>query len=92
MTFPLTVTKYFTEKGHGKGASKRENVTLMCPGSFPIPSPTFTRTTMVEQIYKQFGICEEYIVGVQAGPPFKAWFTGMEYVSDPNVYVVLRLM
>ena len=75
----MTVTKYFTEKGHGKGAPKRENITLMCPGSFPVASPTFTRTEMVEQIYKQFGIYEEYIVGVQAGPPFKVWFTGMEY-------------
>jgi len=35
---------------------------------------------MVKQIYKEFGIHDEYVVGVQVGPPFKAWFTGMEYV------------
>ena len=53
----------------------------MCPGSFAVASPTFTRTDMVKQIYKQFGIHEEYVVGVQVGPPFKVWFTGMEYIS-----------
>ena len=59
------------EKGPGKGATKQGNITLMCPGSFTIASPTFTRTDMVKQIYKQFGIHEEYVVGVQVGPPFK---------------------
>jgi len=53
----------------------------MCPGLFAIASSGFTHTDMVKQIYKQFGIYNEYVVGVQAGPLFKAWFTGMEYVS-----------
>ena len=78
--FPLTITKYFTEKGPGKGSAKRLNINLMCPGSFPIAAPNFTQTDMVNQIYRQFGVHEEYVVGVQVGPPFKAWFTGMEYV------------
>ena len=67
-------------KGTAKGAMKRENITLMCPGSFAIASSTFTRTDMVKQIYQQFGIHNEYVVGVQVGPPIKVWFTGMEYV------------
>ena len=67
-------------KGPGKGAAKRENITLMCPGLFPIALPTFTRADMVKQVYRQFGIHEEYVVGVQVGPPFKVWFSGMEYV------------
>jgi len=69
------------EKGPGKGAVKRVNVTLMCPSSFPIASPTFTHMDMVRQVYKEFGIHDEYVIGVQVGPPFKTWFTGMEYVS-----------
>ena len=75
------ITKYFTEKGPGKGSANRENITIMCPGLFAIASSGFTHTDMVKQIYKQFGIYNEYVVGVQAGPLFKAWFTGMEYVS-----------
>ena len=78
MTFPLTVTKHFAEKGSGKGAAKRGNVTLMCSGSFPIASSAFTRTDMVNLIYREFEVHEEYVVGVQVGPPFKVWFTGME--------------
>lgn len=78
-------------KGPGKGAAKRENITLMCPGLFPIVSPTFTRADMVKQLYRQFGIQEEYVVGVQAGPPFKVWFSGMEYVSSALPLSRLRL-
>ena len=87
--FPLTVTKYFLTKGSAKGAMKRENVTLMCPGSFTIASPSFTRADMVKQMYKQFGIHNEYVVGVRVGPPIKVWFTGMEYVPIPPFFCLL---
>ena len=44
---------------------------------------------MVNQIYGQFGIYNEYVVGVEAGPPFKAWYTGMEYVSLSQTLTVV---
>ena len=33
---------------------------------------------MVKRIYTEFGMETEYVVGVENGPAFKAWFTGME--------------
>jgi len=48
---------------------------------------------MIRQIYKEFSIHNEYVVGVQVGPPFKASFTGMRYVSHtpllPMAYITL---
>ena len=76
--FPLTAIKLYLEKATGKGSAKRESVSFFCSGRFPIASPTFTRTDMVKQIYTEFGIEAEYVVGVENGPAFKAWFTGME--------------
>ena len=61
-----------------KGATKRDSVTLFCNGRFPFASPTFTRVDMVKCIYTEFGMETEYVVGVENGPTFKAWFTGME--------------
>ena len=69
------------EKVPGRAIGKREHITLMCMGEFAVASPTFTRTDMVKQIYREFGVENEFVIGVQAGPPFKAWFTGMKYVS-----------
>ena len=37
---------------------------------------------MVRLIYKEFCIHDDYLVGVRVGPPFKASFTGMRYVSN----------
>jgi len=54
----------------------------MCSGAFAIASPTFTRAEMVRLIYKEFCIHDDYLVGVRVGPPFKASFTGMRYVSN----------
>lgn len=66
---------------------KRENTSHLCSGSFAIASPTFTRADMVRLIYKELGIDNEYVVGVQVGPPFKASFTGMRYVSHSSLAV-----
>jgi len=66
------------EKGVGKGSAKSKSVTFFCNGRFPFASPTFTRTDMIKHIYTEFGMETEYVVGVENGPAFKAWFTGME--------------
>ena len=78
--FPLTTIKTYMEKPMGKGSGKRESATYLCAGRYPFTSPTFTRTNMIKLIYTEFGVEAEYVVGVESGPPFKAWFTGMEYV------------
>lgn len=33
---------------------------------------------MVNHIYTEFSMENDYIVGVENGPAFKAWFTSME--------------
>ena len=76
--FPLTVIKTYLEKAIGKGSAKRESVTFFGNGRFPFAPPLFTRADMVKCIYTKFSIKAEYLVGVENGPAFKAWFTGME--------------
>lgn len=75
--FPLTVIKTYLEKATGKGSTKRESVTFFCNGRFPLASPSFTRADIVKCVYSELGMETEYVVGVENGPAFKAWFTGM---------------
>ena len=74
----MTVIKTYLEKTVGKGAPKSKSATFLCTGRFPFASPVFTRADMVKHIYTEFGMETEYVVGVENGPAFKAWFTGME--------------
>ncbi|KAF9778350.1 hypothetical protein BJ322DRAFT_1114163 [Thelephora terrestris] len=76
--FPLTVIKTYVEKPIGKGAAKCKSATFFCTGRFPFASPAFTQADMVKRIYTEFGMETEYLVGVENGPAFKAWFTGMD--------------
>lgn len=62
----------------GKGTTKCKSFTVLCNGQFPFALPTFTWTKMVNHIYTEFSMENDYIVGVENGPAFKAWFTGME--------------
>ena len=72
------IKTYLVEKITPKGITKKhESITSFCNGRFPFASPTFTRTDMIKRIYSKFGMENEYVVGVEVGPAFKAWFTGI---------------
>jgi len=74
----LTAIKTYVEKAAGRGSGKHVSDTYFCNGRYPFASPTFTRADMVKRIYNEFGVAAEYVIGVESGPAFKAWFTGME--------------
>jgi hypothetical protein len=72
------VIKEYVEKPQGKGAAKRSLVTSLCTGCFPFASPAYAPADMVKCIYAEFSMETKYVVGVESGPVFKAWFTGIE--------------